>query len=73
MPTNMLTLDLLLLAGAHSLSPGHKRNSPQKDIQTPLVLLCQITMVPHPHPNPPLEGEGISSLLPLQGLGVTHT
>jgi hypothetical protein len=34
-----------------------------------LILLCQITMVTHPHPNPPLEGEGIFSLLHLQGGG----
>jgi hypothetical protein len=33
------------------------------------MLLCQIAMVTHPHPNPPLEGEGIFSLLPLQGGG----
>ena len=26
-------------------------------------------MVTHPHPNPPFEGEGIISLLPLQGGG----
>ena len=31
-----------------------------------LSLLWQITMVTHPHPNPPLEGEGIFSLLHLQ-------
>ena len=30
------------------------------------MLLCQITMVTHPHPNPPLEGEGIFSR-PLKG------
>jgi len=24
-------------------------------------------MVTHPHPNPPLEGEGIFSILPLKG------
>ena len=37
-----------------------------------LVLLCHITMVTHPHPNPPLEGEGILCLLnpPLEGEGI---
>ena len=45
-----------------------KKHKARFEYTDSLILLCQITMITHPHPNPPLEGEGIFSL-PLKGRG----